>query len=102
MVGLSLLALAILFVPLLYALCHLRVEIAVGIQKVQSLIHVNNNVEKQFHTSTCGECSRNHWYAKQFAEFGVVYIVATLLRLVKHVECAHHTQVHVNQLCGEV
>ena len=102
MVGLFLFALAVLLVPLSYAFCHLRVKVAVGIQEVQSLIHINNNVEKQFHATARGECSRNHRHAEQFAELGIVYVVATLLRLVKHVQGAHHTQVHVYELCGEI
>ena len=101
-VWLSGISLAILFVPLSDTLSHLGIEITIGIKKVQTLIHINNNMEKQFHAASCSESCRNHRNAKQFTQLSIVYIVASFLGLVKHIKCAHHTKVHVYELGGEI
>ena len=89
-VGLAVLCLAVLLVPLPDALGYLGVEIAVGVEKVESLIHIDDDVEQQLYTTSGGEGGRNHRHAEQLAKLGIVDVVASLLRLVEHIEGAHH------------
>lgn len=62
--------------PLANAFCHFRVKVAFVVKKVESLIHINNNVEEQLDTSARCERCRDHRHAKEFAELCIVDIVA--------------------------
>ena len=92
----------ILFMPLANAFCHFRVKVAFVVKKVESLIHINNNVEEQLDTSARCERCRDHRHAKEFAELCIVDIVAAFFGFVEHVQGAHHAQVHIYELRGEV
>ena len=89
-------------VPSLYLLCHLRIEIAFVVKKVASLIEVYYNMEEKLNATSALEGCRNHGYTKELSELAIVDVVATLLCLVKHVECTDHAWVHVDELRGEV
>ena len=72
----------ILFVPLANAFCHFGVKVAFVVKKVESLIH--------------------HRHAEEFTELCIVDIVAAFFGFVEHVQGAHHAQVHIYELRGEV
>ncbi len=92
-----------MFDAVLYLMSVIDVDMAiVRIGVLLGLIEFDDGVEKFIYSSSVGEDGRNHRESEEFAELVVVDVVATLLCLVKHIEGAHHTDVHVYQLRGEV
>ena len=92
----------IVLVPLANLACHLGVDASVGIEVVAPLIHVDNHMKQQVHTASALERGGYHGHAEQLTQGVDVQLVAAFLHLVKHVERAHHAQVHVDELCGEI
>ena len=84
-VGLFFFRFAVLFVPLLDTFGYFGVEIAVGVEEVEALVHINNDMEQQFDTTSSGESSRNHRHAEQLAQFCIVDIISTFLSLIEHI-----------------
>ena len=41
-------------------------------------------------------------YSEEFAQLVVVDVVASFLGLVEHIESAHHADVHIDELSGEI
>ena len=73
-----------------------RVLVLVG------LVEVYHRAEQLFHAAPRGEHRGHHRHPEEAAQLVVVHVVAPLLGLVKHVQGAHHAQVHVDELRGEV
>ncbi len=92
----------VVLVPVLQVFGHFRVDVAILVEIVNALIHIDDDVEKQVDTLACAEHSGHHGHAEQLSEFAVVEFVAALFELVEHIECANHAQVHVDQLGGEI
>ena len=59
-------------------------------------------VEEFLHALTGGEDGRHHGHTEELGKLVVIYMVASLYRLVEHVQRYHHVYVHINELGGEV
>ena len=87
----------------LYLMTMLDVDVAeVGVGTLRSLIHLNHLMEEFLHTATRGEHRGLHGHTKEARQGIEVDVVASLLRLVKHIEGHHHTNVHIDELGGQV
>ncbi len=92
-----------MFDAVFYLMSMVDVDMAiVRIGVLLALIELDDGIEELVHASTVGKDGRNHGESEELAELVVVDVVATFLSLVKHVEGAHHADVHVYQLGGEV
>ena len=69
---------------------------------VGALIHLDDGAEQVLHAFTAFERGGNHRDAEQIAERVEVHLVAAALKLVVHVQCAHHTDIHIHQLGCQV
>ncbi len=88
----------VVLVPVLQVFGHLRIDVTVLVEIVNTLIHIDYDVEKQVDTLACAEHCGNHWHTEELTEFAVVELIATLFKLVEHVEGANHAQVHIHKL----
>ena len=92
----------IVFMPLFYMLGHLGIDVAVFVEEVDTLIHIDDDMEEQFQSLSCLERSGHHRCTKQLAQFVDIQMVSPLLKLIIHIERAHHAKIHVDELGGEV
>ena len=92
----------IVFMPLLYVARHLRVDITLLVNEVNTLIHINNNVEEQINAFAGLEHRGHHRNTEELSEGLMVEFVAPFLKLVVHVQGAYHSEVHVHELGGEI
>ena len=80
---------AVLFVvfkmPLPYLVSHLRIEVSFIVKKIQSLIHIYNNVKQQLNPTSGSERGRYHRNTEKRSELVAVDDVTTFLSLVIHV-----------------
>ena len=80
---------AVLFVvfkmPLPYLVCHLRIKVSFIVKKIQSLIHIYNNVKQQLNPTSGSERGRYHRDTEKRSELVAVNDVTTFLCLVIHV-----------------
>ena len=74
----------------------------VGVLILGALISLDDGLEQFGHSLARGEDCGHHRHAEQARERVNVDVVAASLGLVKHVQGAHHAQVHVDELRGEV
>ena len=88
--------------PILEVLRDLWVDFSFCVEEVESFVDVYDDVEEGLDSFARAEDGRYHRDAEQFAQFGVVEVVPSALDLVEHVEGADHSEVHVDELCGEV
>ena len=75
----------IALVPVLYLGGHLGVDVSVLVDEVDTLVHVDDDVEEQVDAFARLEHRGYHRHAEQLAELVVVELVASLLKLVEHV-----------------
>ena len=75
----------IFLVPLLQVGSHFGVDVAVLVDKVHALIHVDDDVEKQLHAAPCLKYGGYHGHTQLLAQHFKVYGVAAFLKLVVHV-----------------
>ena len=75
----------IVLVPLLQVGSHFGVDVAVLVDKVHSLIHVDDDVEKQLHAAPSLKYGGYHGHTQLLAQHFKVYGVAAFLKLVVHV-----------------
>ena len=61
-------------------------------------INGDNLTEKFLHTSTIGKYRWHHWHSKEFRKLLCINMITTLFCLIKHIESANHTYVHIYQL----
>ena len=92
----------ILAVPVLNVLRHFGVYVSLLVDEVHTLIHVDDDVEQQFHALSCLEHRWHHGNTKQLSQFAVVELVAAVFKLVKHVQRTNHSEVHVDKLGGQI
>ena len=59
-------------------------------------------MEQFLHAASCLEHCWHHRHTKQLSQFHIINMVATLFRLVKHIQRTHHVQVHIDELGGEI
>ena len=59
-------------------------------------------MKKLFHSLTALEYRWNHGHTKEFGQLVDIDFITTPLGLIKHVECTHHAQVHINELRCEI
>ena len=86
-----------------YLVSVVDVDVAiVGIGAFASLVHFDDGVEELVYASAVLEDGRNHRYSEEFAQLVVVDVVASFLGLVEHIESAHHADVHIDELSGEI
>ena len=92
----------IVLVPVLDFGRHFGVDVSLFVDEVHALIEVDDDMEEQVDPHARLERGGNHGHAEELCQFVVVELVAPGLHLVIHVECAHHAQVHVHELGGEI
>ena len=92
----------IVFVPILQVARHLWVYVSILIYKVNALIQIYYNMEKQVYSLTRLEYRRHHRNTKELTELAVVKTVAPVLKLIVHIQRTYHAQVHIHKLCGEI
>ena len=66
------------------------------------LIHLNDHAEQVFDAHAALERCRHHRHTEKGAECRQVYLIATTLKLVVHIQCTDHAQVHVHKLCRQI
>ena len=66
------------------------------------LVDGDDGPEEVLHAASRLEDGGHHGHGEQFPQTHMVDVVPAPLCLVEHVECAHHAQVHVDELCGEI
>jgi len=67
------------------------VDVQVARELAGALIDLDDGAEQVFHALSALKRCGNHWHTKQGAQCVEVNLVATVLELVVHIECAHHT-----------
>src|SRR5574344_549625 len=85
----------VIFVPILYIGGYLGVDVTFLVNKVYTLVHVDDSMEKQVHTSAGLEHGRDERYTEQLTEFVVIQLVSALLEFIKHIHGTDHTEVHI-------
>ena len=94
-----------LWVPLLMPVTdftsHLRVEDALCINIVSTLVNIDDDVEQGINACTVGEHGWNHRNTQQRSQFVAIDMVTSPTCLVEHIQSAHHLEVHVDELSGE-
>jgi hypothetical protein len=78
------------------------VDMQVARELAGALVNLNYGAEELLYTHTVFERCWYHRCTKQCAEGVDVYMIATALKLVVHVERAHHAHVHIYKLGGEI
>ena len=86
---------------------YVSVELATGRHRqtvgcLGLFVNCYDGTEQVFHPTSSLEDSRYDRCSEEFTYLFVVHIVATFLSFVEHIEGAHHSQVHVDELCGEI
>ena len=67
-----------------------------------TFVHLNNGTEKFLHAIAILKRRGYHRHTKQGAEGFDIHLVATTLKLVVHIQSAHHADVHIYQLGGQI
>ena len=93
---------AVCFVPMLYVGSDLRIDIPLFVEEVNPLIHIYYYMEQQVYTSAGFKHGGNHRHSEKPAQSLVIEFVAALFKFIKHVQCAHHSKVHVYKLCCQI
>ncbi len=78
------------------------VDMQVARELAGALVNLNYGAEEFLYTHTVFERCWYHRCTKQGAEGVEINVVATALKLVVHVERAHHAHVHIYKLGGEI
>ena len=78
------------------------VDVKVARELTCSLVNLNHGTEQLLNTHTVLERCWYHWHSEQSAQSVYINIIATTLKLIIHIECAHHTYVHINKLGCEI
>ena len=81
---------------------HIGVYIALVVNKIQTLVHIDDDVEEGLDPLARLEYCGHHGHAEEFGEFSAVEGIATALELVVHIEGADHAEVHVDELGGKI
>ena len=92
----------IFLMPILYLLCHLRIDIAVLVDEINTFIQVDDDVEERIHSLSRLEHGGHHRHTKQLAELLVVDGIAPFLKFVVHIQRTNHARVHVDELGCEI
>ena len=77
------------------------VDVNVSVQRLVallSLVVLYHCAEQILHASARFEYRRHHRNTEKGAQLLEVDVVATVLHLVVHIQCAHHRYVHINEL----
>ena len=89
-------------VPFLDFARYLGVDVTLLIDVVGTFIHVDDDMEQQVDVAATLKRSGNHGHAEQGTQRVNIQLVAAPLGLVIHVQSTHHSEVHVQQLRGEI
>ena len=84
----------------LYLVSVVDVQVAGGLVGV--FVDLYDGLEQVFHAFAALERGGHHRHAEQGGENLAVHVVAAALKLVVHVQGAHHAQVHVQKLGGQI
>ena len=78
------------------------VDVQVAGLAANPLIDLDDGTEEVLHAFAALERRGHHRHTEKGAECLHIDVVATPLELVVHIQGTHHTQVHIEELCGEV
>ena len=78
------------------------VDVEVARELAGALVDLNDSSEELLDTFAILERGGNHRHTEEVAQGGDVYMVATTLKLIIHVEGADHADVHIHQLGGQI
>ena len=78
------------------------VDMQVARPFVSTLIYLNDGTEQVFYSFSTLKRSGNHRDTKQIAEGVEVHLVSSSFKLVVHIQGAHHADIHIHQLGGQV
>ena len=85
---------------LLYLMSIVDMQMARG--TLFALIDLNHGTEKFLESPTRLKRRGNHRHTKERRERRDIQFITTALKLVIHIQGAHHTHIHIHQLGGEI
>ena len=92
----------VFLVPILNLLGNFWIYITILVDEIDTFVKVDDDVEEGLDAPSRLEDGGYHWYAEQLTELLIVDGIASLLKLVVHIQRANHARVHVDELCGEI